>query len=214
MDIEDSVEEQGLQANIFNKISLPPIQAIISPTLFRVEQPKLPAPKQTIKLTANEQPEQIVAEHTASDQPEQPTTEQTTNSTAIESLKSSSAEQIVLNEDLPAIEDLPSIPSPASQDEGYGHGVSIDFMIITPRVPILGEQLPNVGTNTDTEPPEIPQSSNALYLLRHAMMNIEKNFEDQALEHASLSTLAVDKQHRITMLESLLEHKNAINSEL
>ena len=67
-------------------------------------------------------------------------------------------------------------------------------MIITPHVPILGEQLPNIRTNTNAEPPEIPQSSNALDLLRHAVVNIEKELEDQALECASLSTLVVDRQ--------------------
>ena len=82
-------------------------------------------------------------------------------SAAIEQVKSSlveqdSAEQATpLSEDLPPIKDLPSMP-PTFQDEGYGHGVSIDSMITTPRVPILGEQLPNVGTNIDAEPPEIP----------------------------------------------------------
>ena len=67
-------------------------------------------------------------------------------------------------------------------------------MIITPHVTILGEQLPNVGTNIEAEPSKIPQSSNALDLLRCAMMNIEKELEDQALERASLSTLVKDKQ--------------------
>ena len=46
----------------------------------------------------------------------------------------------------------------ASQDEGYGHGVSIDSMIITPSVPILGEQLPNVGTSANANSEEIPQN--------------------------------------------------------
>ena len=35
--------------------------------------------------------------------------------------------------------ELPSMPLPTSQDEGYGHGVSIDSMIVTPRVLMLGE---------------------------------------------------------------------------
>ena len=103
---------------------------------------------------------------------------------------------------------------PAFQDEGYGHGVSIDSMIVTPRVPILGEQLPNVGTNMDAGPSEFPQSNNSLDLLRRAVMSIEKELEDQALEGASLSTLAADRQQRITMLESLLEREKVINNEL
>ena len=60
---------------------------------------------------------------------------------------------------MPPIEDLPSTP-PTSQDEGYGHGVSIDSMIVIPYVPILGEQLPNVGTSIDTELQETLQSNN------------------------------------------------------
>ena len=38
-------------------------------------------------------------------------------------------------------------------------------------------------------------------------MNIEKELKDQALERASLSTLAEDRQQRIQMLESLLERE-------
>ena len=56
---------------------------------------------------------------------------------------------------MPLIEDLPSTPR-ISQDEGYGHGVSIDSMIVTPHVSMLGEQVPNIGTsaNVDLEVPE------------------------------------------------------------
>ena len=64
-------------------------------------------------------------------------------------------------EDLPEIEDLPSTP-PASQDEGYGHGISIDSMIVTPRVLILGESIPNIGTNKEAKLSKVCQSSNAL----------------------------------------------------
>ena len=87
-------------------------------------------------------------------------------------------------------------------------------MIVTPRVPILDEQLPNVGTNTEAEPSNIPQSSDALDLLRRAVMNIEKEFEDQALERTSLSTLAKDRQQRIQMLESLLERERTACANL
>ena len=58
---------------------------------------------------------------------------------------------------MPPTEDSPST-SPISQDEGYVHGVSINSMIVTPRVPILSEQLSNVGTSMDAEPEEGPQS--------------------------------------------------------
>ena len=87
-------------------------------------------------------------------------------------------------------------------------------MIVTPYIPILGEQLPNVGTNMDAKPSKIPQSNNSLDLLRHSIMNIEKELEDQAWEHASLRTLAADRQQKITMLESLLEREKVINNEL
>ena len=51
---------------------------------------------------------------------------------------------------MPPIEDLPFTP-PISQDESYGHRVSIGSMIVTPHVPTLGEQLPNVGISIDAE---------------------------------------------------------------
>ena len=44
--------------------------------------------------------------------------------------------------------------------------------------------------------------------------SIEKELEDQALEHASLTTLAEDKQKRIQTLESLLEREKATCTEL
>ena len=93
-------------------------------------------------------------------------------------IESSSAEQA-----MPPIEDLPSTP-PTSQDEGYGHGVSIDSMIVTPCVPTLGEQLPNVGISTDAKPQKIPQSDNKFNILKQAITivvstasSIEKEFE-------------------------------------
>ena len=49
-----------------------------------------------------------------------------------------------------ASEELPSTQPPSSQDEGYGHGVSIDSMIANPRVPTFGEPLANVGTKQAT----------------------------------------------------------------
>ena len=108
---------------------------------------------------------------------------------------------------MPLIEDLPSMPL-VYQDKGYGHGVSIDSMIVTPHVPILGEQLPNVGTSADADS-EIPQ--NKINLLKQAAsmvvatsFSIGQDFKDQRLELTSMTTLAKDRQLRIHTLESLL----------
>ena len=94
-------------------------------------------------------------------------------------------------------------------------------MIVTPCVPILGEQLPNVGTSADVEPQEILQSNNKFDLLRLAITmvvstasSIEKVLEDQALERASLTTLPEDRQQRIQTLESLLEREKVTCTEL
>ena len=61
-------------------------------------------------------------------------------STVAEHIKPSSAKQVMPHAEaiMPLVEDLLSTP-PTSQNVGYGHGVSIDSMIITPRVPTLGE---------------------------------------------------------------------------
>ena len=141
---------------------------------------------------------------------------------AIEQIKSFSAEQAMPHaEDIvPSVEDLLSTP-PTSQDEGYGHGVSIDSMIVTPRVPTLGEQLPNVGTNTDVEPEEILQSNNKFDLLKQVVsvvvattFSIEKDLEDQTLECTSLATLVEDRQQMIQTLESLLKREKTACTEL
>ena len=94
-------------------------------------------------------------------------------------------------------------------------------MIVTPCVPTLGEQLPNVGTSIDAEPQEIPKTNNKFYLLRQAVTMVvsttsskEKELEDQALKCASLTILAEDRQQRIQKLESLLERKKATYTEL
>ena len=86
---------------------------------------------------------------------------------------------------MPLTKDLLSTPL-VSQDEGYVHRVSIDSMIINPRVPILGEQLPNVGTSADADSEEIPQ--NKINLLKQAAsmvvamtFSIGQDFEDQRL---------------------------------
>ena len=78
-------------------------------------------------------------------------------------------------------------------------------MIVTPCVPILGEQLPNIGTNKETQLSNIPQSNNAIDIFKYVVMNIEKELKGQALECNSLNTLAEERQHRIPTLESLLE---------
>ena len=57
VDIEDSDEEQGLQANIFNEISSPPTQATIKPTLSRARPLEQPIAEQLIKHTTDAQPE-------------------------------------------------------------------------------------------------------------------------------------------------------------
>ena len=94
-------------------------------------------------------------------------------------------------------------------------------MIVTPRVPTFCEQLPNVGTNTDTEPQEIPQSNNKFNLLKWAVTmvisiasSLEKDFEDQTLDSTSLTILVEDRMQRIQTLESLLEHEKATSTEL
>ena len=83
-------------------------------------------------------------------------------------------------------------------------------MIVTPRVPTLGEQSHNVGTNTDVEPQEmpmpriesnqIPQTNNKFNFLKRAVTmmvstesSIEKDFEALTLERTSLINLAEDR---------------------
>ena len=121
---------------------------------------------------------------------------------------------------MPPVEDLPFTP-PTSQDEGYSYGVSIDSMIITPHVPTLGEQSPNVGTSTDAEPQEIPQNNNKFNFLKRAITilvstasSIEKDFEDLALEYVLLTTLTEDRLQRIQILKSLLESKRTTSVKL
>ena len=119
---------------------------------------------------------------------------------------------------IPFTEDLPSMPR-ISQNEGYGHGVSIDSMIVTPRDPILGEQLPNVGTSTDVDPNEVHQDK--MDVLKHAAsmvvamtFSIGQDLEDQRLELISMITLAEDRQERIHTLESLLKCERKDCTEL
>ena len=87
---------------------------------------------------------------------------------------------------MPLTTDSPSTPL-ISQDEGYGHGVSIDSMIITLYIPILVEQLPNVGTSADADPEEGCQSKVNLLKQAASMVvamtfSIGQDFEDQRLE--------------------------------
>ena len=119
MELEDSDEVQGLrglQTNIFNRIFSSSVQTPVTPTPTRPEQP---AAEQIARPPAVEQDSLNVEPHT---------------STLTERVKFTSAEQDTLF--MPPIEDLPSTP-PTSQDEGYGHGVSVNSMIVTPRVPTL-----------------------------------------------------------------------------
>ena len=83
---------------------------------------------------------------------------------------------------MPLTADSPSTPL-ISQYEGYGHGVSIDSMIVTPRVPVLGEQLPNVGTSTDANPEGHQSKVNLLkqvasMVVVATIFSIGQDFED------------------------------------
>ena len=189
MDIEDSDEEQdlqGLQTNIFNKISSSSIETLTILTSPKPKQPEQPIADQITKQTVRP----VVVEQDTSIPAEQ--------------IRSSSAEQVMppVEDAMPPalVEDLPSMP-PTSHDEGYDHGVSINCMIVTPRVPTLGEQLPNVGTSTDAEPSEILQSNNKFDIFNQVVSmvvsmksSIENELEDQALECAYLITVAEDRQ--------------------
>ena len=77
MNIEDSDEEQslqGLQANIFNEISSPPIQTT-TPTITKAGPSEQPTAELLMKPIADAQPEQMVAEHITNMVPEQPIAE-------------------------------------------------------------------------------------------------------------------------------------------
>ena len=66
MDIEDSDEEQGLQGlqtNIFNKISSSSIQTTVIPTPPRLEQLEQPIAEQIAKRVATEQDSLNVEPH-------------------------------------------------------------------------------------------------------------------------------------------------------
>ena len=65
-------------------------------------------------------------------------------STRVEQVVSPRAEQIVsaqpqMTEQTAAVQNTPPTPS---EDEGYGHGITLDSMIVTPRVPTLVESQP------------------------------------------------------------------------
>ena len=137
---EDSDEEQGLRGlrtNIFSKISSS-TQTLTNFIPAQPEQSKQPTVGQSvgqvIETAAVEQDSLRAVPHA---------------SILLEQAKSTSSEQDTPV--MPSIKDLPSTP-PMSEDEDYGHGVSIDSMIVTPRVLTLVDKSPNVGTNTDAKP--------------------------------------------------------------
>ena len=113
--------------------------------------------------------------------------------------------------------------------------VSIDSMIITPRVPTLGEPSADVGIEQATTPDKVlirPETSaqqidfdqnscfgNKLLYLKRATMNtisatvaIEKDFADLALEQTSQFNMEKSILQRIHILESLLECEKTINA--
>ena len=67
----------------------------------------------------------------------------------------------------PPFENLLNTSSLPSQDEGYGHGITLDSMIATPRVSILIEDSTDVGTEKEIETlEETPQEFDANAPLR------------------------------------------------
>ena len=134
----DSNEEQGLQSDILNLLGNPQL-AKSSAEQPRAEQtsaakPPTAEPSQAKKTTTAEP---AAVDSTRAEQSASHRAEQTVNAEPPQVTEQTAATQ--------------TNPPPPSEDKGYGHGVTLDSMIVTPCVPTLVEESINVRTEDEAE---------------------------------------------------------------
>ena len=123
-------------------------------------------------------------------------------------------------------------PPPPSKDKGYGHGVTLDSMIVTPRVPTLVEESINVGTEEETETSTetskefaatTPFSNKISYLNQFTVTKIhvvavaaamEKEFQNIKQERTEFEKLTEGKLEKIKSLESQLNQEKVTSTQL
>ena len=116
-------------------------------------------------------------------------------------------------------------PPPPFEDEGYSHGVTLDSMIMTPRVPTLVEEPINVGIEDEIETPEetlkeFASSSSTLEktsFMKQAGMTliyVANALEKESESQEKMKKLAEERLGKIQSLESQLKEEKTIGAQL
>ena len=130
--LEDSDEEQGLQSDILNLVTNP--QLVNNSTeQSRAEQTSTVESSTTVPLIVEPSRAKITTTTELAATTVEPTA---VESTIVEQTTSHRAEQTISAEPPQATKQAAAAqttpPPPLSEDKGYGHGVTLDSMIVTP----------------------------------------------------------------------------------
>ena len=160
MDLEDSDEEEGLLSDVLNLL-VNPTTSSVQPTAS-IHTPKVAPVAENItdQLADNsaEQPRtyQTSAAEPSIAKPSEPSRVEKATTNAEQTV---SAEPPLVIEQPVATQNTPPPSSEGPQnasplpyeDEGYGHRITLDSMIMTPRVPTLVEESTNIGTEGESK---------------------------------------------------------------
>ena len=114
---------------------------------------------------------------------------------------------------------------PLFEDKGYGHGITLDFMIVTSRVPTLVEDSTDAGTEGEPETPkETPEGFVAnsstceiVAFMKQSVVTliyIVNAIEKESQEHAEMKKLAEERLEKIKSLEYQLKEEKIISIQL
>ena len=123
----------------------------------------------------------------------------------------------------PSSEDPQNASPLPSQDEGYGHGITLDSMIVTPRVPTLVEESTNIGTEGECETSEeiavefvanSSTSEKAAFMKQAAvtLIYVANAIEKESEAHTETKKLAEERLEKIKYLESQLKEEKMIST--
>ena len=112
-------------------------------------------------------------------------------------------------------------PPPPSKDEGYGHGITLDSMIVTPRVPTLVEDSTDVGTEGEPDTPEgfaanSSMSEKGAFMKQSAvtLIYIVDAIKKESQAYAETKKLAEERLEKVKSLESQLKEEKIISTQL
>ena len=204
-----------MQYDVLNLLSNPQLTKNSTEQARAEQMPATASPFEPLSAEKTTNVEPIIVDSLAAEQSSSHRAEQTTNAEPPQPIEQTVAAQTTSS---PVAQIVPptaaqTTPPPPAKDEGYGHGVTIDSMIVAPCVPTLVEESTNVGTKDEGKTleettREFATTSSTLgktsFMKQYAMtlIYIAEAFEKEAELQGKTKKLAEERLGKIHLLES------------